>query len=878
MKCKRCGRTGHPEDKCYQKAPCGMCNEFGHATARCYYDPRNAKWRPPNWMPKTCSICHNNGHMEHSCPNREKYSQARALTVVTKNAKAENNFDFVFSTFGLMNGIDVDEKELEIEKEKERANKNGEKVNVLLTAMDVEGEVELPKDLWIADSGASHHVVNSLEMLTNRRKPTDRDKVIVGKKQVLSVTMFGELVVEYMSKENKKVKMRMTNVGYIPGFCANLFSVTKALMIGSKLGNEDLAITLSTGGRTLVFDELLHSDHGYVAGKTLKKLGPSYLGSVLGSKKSKVPLELVHRQLCHPSMRYTRNTALKIFGEKGIEDMNAMCFECGMAKIKKRAVCKHAVGKSTVPGERVYVDISSVSAKSFGGSNFWVLLVDECTSKKWAGFIRTKDLISRCIYNIIRSEEKLLGNLRYIRCDNGGENLNLLGEFGRDLAARIKLEYTAPYTPQQNGVVERSFAFMYGMLRATVNGLKFKIDGDKTAFWAEAARHVTMMDGMVVRDNKFCPDELFYDGKTPKFWGYLRTFGEMAIVKFGPKIKSKLRNRGQEMVFLGVETRHPSQTFRFLNWETKRIVHSRDVLWMNLMIGEFVELKKGGQEKIYIERIFDENLNEKRNIDELEIENGEIEEVLDGIGENNGYVRHGGHVRENNQAVPDENVQVFNGTDENEIDHFQAIDLRSISTAEDGAQNDELMSLESENWRQQRGLVGDNERRITRSQTVKETRGKKYHVGPFGLSTLCNNKGEIVTSPVIFGEAWDNKDEENKHKWRAAIEKEVKDITERKVWNIVPYNGQRYIPLKWVFNIKQDGRYRARLVALGYRQVQGIDYEEMHAPVISDVGFRMIVNISIQNDWKLVKLDVEAAFLLGKLNEETASPFNHIFP
>ena len=82
------------------------------------------------------------------------------------------------------------------------------------------------------------------------------------------------------------------------------------------------------------------------------------------------------------------------------------------------------------------------------------------------------------------------------------------------------------------------------------------------------------------------------------------------------------------------------------------------------------------------------------------------------------------------------------------------------------------------------------------------------------------------------------------------------------------YNGQRYIPLKLVFNIKQDGRYRARLVALGYRQVQGIDYEDIHAPVISDVGFRMIVNISIQNGWKLVKLDVESAFLLGKLNEE----------
>ena len=58
-------------------------------------------------------------------------------------------------------------------------------------------------------------------------------------------------------------------------------------------------------------------------------------------------------------------------------------------------------------------------------------------------------------------------------------------------------------------------------------------------------------------------------------------------------------------------------------------------------------------------------------------------------------------------------------------------------------------------------------------------------------------------------------------------------------------------------------------MSLGYKQVQGVDYEEMHSPVISDVGFRMILNVCIQNDWRIVKLDVEEAFLLGKLEEET---------
>ena len=55
---------------------------------------------------------------------------------------------------------------------------------------------------------------------------------------------------------------------------------------------------------------------------------------------------------------------------------------------------------------------------------------------------------------------------------------------------------------------------------------------------------------------------------------------------------------------------------------------------------------------------------------------------------------------------------------------------------------------------------------------------------------------------------------ESREKWRNAIGKEVNDLTNRKVWDIVEFQGQRSIPLKWVFNIKHDGRHRARLVSL----------------------------------------------------------------
>jgi len=113
------------------------------------------------------------------------------------------------------------------------------------------------------------------------------------------------------------------------------------------------------------------------------------------------------------------------------------------------------------------------------------------------------------------------------------------------------------------------------------------------------------------------------------------------------------------------------------------------------------------------------------------------------------------------------------------------------------------------------------------------------------------DKVQVNDDPVYFDDAWNETNEGKRLDWRNAIKKEMKDLLDRNVWEIVENIGQKYIPLKWVFKTKESGRCRARLVALGYRQVAGVDYDEIHAPVISDVGFRLILYIGIQNKWNI---------------------------
>ena len=64
---------------------------------------------------------------------------------------------------------------------------------------------------------------------------------------------------------------------------------------------------------------------------------------------------------------------------------------------------------------------------------------------------------------------------------------------------------------------------------------------------------------------------------------------------------------------------------------------------------------------------------------------------------------------------------------------------------------------------------------------------------------------------------------------------------------------------------KKDGQYRARLVAKGYNQIPGVDFPDSFAPVMNDITFQIILILVIIYGWDMTLIDVEAAFLNGKL-------------
>ncbi|GKC66889.1 putative ribonuclease H-like domain-containing protein [Tanacetum coccineum] len=110
--------------------------------------------------------------------------------------------------------------------------------------------------------------------------------------------------------------------------------------------------------------------------------------------------------------------------------------------------------------------------------------------------------------------------------------------------------------------------------------------------------------------------------------------------------------------------------------------------------------------------------------------------------------------------------------------------------------------------------------------------------------------------------------------WIEAMQEELLQFKLQEVWTLVDLpNGKRAIGTKWVFRNKKDERgivirNKARLVAQGYTQEEGIDYDEVFAPVARIEAIRLFLAYASFKDFMVYQMDVKSAFLYGKIEEE----------
>ena len=124
----------------------------------------------------------------------------------------------------------------------------------------------------------------------------------------------------------------------------------------------------------------------------------------------------------------------------------------------------------------------------------------------------------------------------------------------------------------------------------------------------------------------------------------------------------------------------------------------------------------------------------------------------------------------------------------------------------------------------------------------------------------------VGRDPVSFEEAMRSSEA---GEWKEACQYEIDVLAKNGTWELVNLPpGRKAVKSKWVFKLKSDGRYRARLVAKGLTQIPGIDFDETFSPVARFESLRMLLALAALEDWHIHQMDVKSAFLNGELEEE----------
>jgi hypothetical protein len=179
--------------------------------------------------------------------------------------------------------------------------------------------------------------------------------------------------------------------------------------------------------------------------------------------------------------------------------------------------------------------------------------------------------------------------------------------------------------------------------------------------------------------------------------------------------------------------------------------------------------------------------------------------------------------------------------------------------------------------RAQRGasLAASPETRTTRSEPVaalKCAAGSSWcrnvveDMAAFTAAVVAPGPHSHALPPRTVTEALSRPDAD---KWQVAIDTELGSCLDYGVWEEVGLpEGKQALPSFFIFEIKRDGRHKARLVAGGHRQRQGLDLDETYASVGSYRTMRMMMAVAAHEDLELRQFDVRTAFLNGWLKDE----------
>lgn len=677
---------------------------------------------------------------------------------------------------------------------------------VLATDIAISGSA----NTWVVDSGCTRHMSSRVECISNITF-ADGEVIVAGGRKLQSIG-YGNMHVNAKSLNNEVVKLVIEDVLIVPGLGPNLLSVERIMQKGGQVCFEQGCNRIKIKGHEFlvrVNEGLYTWSHYPIQRSSSDETAKAFMTA---SDKS----SLWHKRLGHRNVDSIKELQSKDVGIPMDFQEIERCEVCETAKHTMISFPKGIDRKARIPFEQVHMDlVGPVEVSSIGGARYAVVFVDEFT--RWINIycVKSKDEAIEASKQYVL-DVKGLGNsyqLKGLRSDNAGELSS--DEFKNWCKEQGVIQsFGGPYSPQQMGIVERANRTIFEMVRCLLKEAKL---GKR--YWAEAAATA------VYTINRLPSTGI--EGDTPYFRVYgknckvshMRVFGCTAYVHKYDHQRQKLDDKAWKGLLVGYDEH---------NWRCYRILDPGKGLVYRTVHVTFNEEEFTGGTRA-----------------QSDISNTDDEGDEDLV-----IPSHEEQPEDEAAAVePNQNVMREETTEGVEREGVYR-DLEEEKQARPGEHHREFK------WcrREECNIQG-----IHRAHFTTE------------FAFVAAEELSMFDDPVTYQQALKSAESEE---WIEAMNQEYEALIKAKTWELVEKPaGVNIVGSRWLYKTKRDNhgtivRYKARLVAQGFSQQYGKDYLDTFSPVARFTSIRVVLFIANTNDWDIINMDVQTAFLNSPVEEE----------
>nr|GEX61263.1 hypothetical protein [Tanacetum cinerariifolium] len=560
-----------------------------------------------------------------------------------------------------------------------------------------------------------------------------------------------------------------------------------------------------------------------------------------------------------------------------------LCSVCAMGKSKKKS---HKSKSKDTNQEKLYLlhmDLCGpMRVESVNGKKDILVIVDDYSRFTWVKFLRSKDEAPDFIIKFLKMiQVRLKVSVRRIRTDNGTEFVNqTLCDYYEEVG--ISHETSVARSPQQNGVVERHNHTLIEVAHTML------IYAQAPLFlWAEAvATACYNQNRSIIRlRHEKTPYELLHN-KLPNL-SFLHVFGALCYPTNDIENLGKLQPKADIGIFIGYAP--TKKAFRIYNRRTRRIVETIHVDFDELTamaskqrssgpaLTEMTPttissglVQKSSSSTPYVppsrndwdllfQPMFDELLNPPPSVDPQALDViAPIAEVIPPVqaestsSPSSTSVDQDAPSPSKSQTKPETQSAVITQDvkeDNIDIEHLLIQLCNSITKFHNTSKWTKDYPLNN--------IIGQLSRPVSTRLQLHE-QALFYYYDAFLTSVEPKTYKDALTQSY----------------WIEAMQEELNVFERLEVWELVPRPDKvMMITLKWIYKVKLNElggilKNKARLVTRGYRQEEGIDFEESFAPVARLEAIRIFLAYAAHKNMVVYQMDVKTVFLNGNLREE----------